>query len=134
MCFAVARSLIELSASWTFYPQTHPAAPVTPRGIFGDPALSLDIVKTALLCIVRKGDDHTSRQLTLSLLLVEGPMTVRALSDAMNIGKPAVTRAIDRLVTDKYLVRADDPDDRRSVLVSLTPAGRKFVADMVHPG
>jgi len=96
--------------------------------------LSLDIVKTALLCIVRKGDDHTSRQLTLSLLLVEGPMTVRALSDAMNIGKPAVTRAIDRLVTDKYLVRADDPDDRRSVLVSLTPAGRKFVADMVHPG
>ena len=91
------------------------------------------MVKAALLKIVRKGDDHTSRQLTLGLLLSGKPMTVRALADAMNIGKPAVTRAIDRLVTDKYLVRADDPDDRRSVLVSLTPAGRKFIADMTAP-
>ena len=92
---------------------------------------AIDIIKSALLGIVRKGDDHTSRQILLMLCLRSGPGTVRALADEMGVIKPAIVRGVNRLEVDHYAERRPDPPDRRSVKIVLTKRGEKFVDDML---
>jgi len=76
--------------------------------------------------------DLTTRQLALLLHvgLTEGPHTVRGLAEALRFSKPAVTRALDRLTALGWLLRARDPRDRRSVLVTVTDGGRSFLLDL----
>ena len=56
--------------------------------------------------------------------------TVRGLSAALNISKPAVTRALDRLADFELVRRKSDPSDGRSILVQRTPAGSAFMRDI----
>jgi DNA-binding MarR family transcriptional regulator len=44
-----------------------------------------------------------------------------------HVTPPAATLLIESLVEAKLLVRVLDPDDRRSVRISLTPKGRKLL-------
>jgi len=90
--------------------------------------LTIEQFRDILISLVRAGDDHTTRQMALLLCLREGSATVRGLAERMGVSKPVVTRAVDRGVEDLYVERLPDPDDRRSVLVSLTVPGRKFVS------
>lgn len=90
--------------------------------------MTLEGFRDVMVELVRGNDDHTSRQLALFLVLRDGPETVRALAKRLGVTKPVVTRAVDRGVEDLYVERRDDPADRRSVLVALTPSGQKFVA------
>lgn len=84
------------------------------------------------LALTRKLPDLTTRQLALLLhvALIPAPHTVRGLAQALQVSKPAVTRALDRLGAAGFLERARDPLDRRSVLVSLTPEGRAFLGEL----
>ena len=74
--------------------------------------------------------DLTTRQLALLLHvgLMRPPHTVRGLSQTLGFSKPAVTRALDRLVGLSFVERQRDPRDRRSVLIHLTRAGEAFLA------
>lgn len=76
--------------------------------------------------------DLTTRQLALLLHvgLTPGPHTVRGLAETLRFSKPAVTRALDRLTALGWLLRTRDPQDRRSVLVTLTDTGRGFLGDL----
>lgn len=47
------------------------------------------------------------------------------IADLLRITGPSATLIIDRLVDKGELVRAEDPDDRRVVRLSLTDAGKK---------
>lgn len=89
-------------------------------------------VRTALLRLVRNGNDLTARQLLALILCGEEPRTIRGLAETLNVSKPAITRAVDRLAEANYVKRADDPNDRRSVLVNITAAGRKFVEKLLE--
>jgi DNA-binding MarR family transcriptional regulator len=82
-----------------------------------------------LIRAVRNGDDHTTRQLAMMLCLREKgkTATVRSLAAELNVIRPVVSRGIDRLVEDRYVERLPDPEDRRSVLMRLTPAGQSYV-------
>ena len=61
--------------------------------------------------------------------MTEGPHTVRGLAENLNISKPAVTRAIDRLSTLEMVRRKSDENDRRSVLVQRTVKGSVFLRE-----
>lgn len=50
------------------------------------------------------------------------------LAEAVLISSGGMTKVIDRLVRAGLVERAVDPNDRRGVLVSLTPAGRDMSA------
>src|ERR1700712_2115341 len=56
-----------------------------------------------------------------------GPMTPGQLARSEHVQPPSMTRIIERLEARGFLRRDPDPDDRRQVLVSRTPAGNDFV-------
>ncbi len=51
-------------------------------------------------------------------------LSVGALAEAAGVTPPTATRMLDCLVRDGHAERRHSVDDRRAVLVSLTPSGR----------
>ena len=87
---------------------------------------ALDLWRRTLARAIR-GDapDLTQRQLAilLAVYLTQPPHTVRGLAAQLQISKPAVTRALDRLAAFDFAKRKPDSEDRRSVLVQRTVKG-----------
>lgn len=80
--------------------------------------------------LVKIGSDLSIRQIhILFTLLDQGSLTVKALheNEGSPIDKPGVSRAVSRLKDLGYVNRQEHPNDRRTVLVSLTQTGRSFV-------
>ncbi len=94
-------------------------------GIFRDTIVSL---------VRREGVDLSARQLGvfLTCYLNEGGHTVRGLAHDLNVSKPAITRALDRLTELDFVRRKVDPADRRSVLVQRTVKGAAFLRETRH--
>lgn len=93
---------------------------------------ALDIWRGAIVESVRRDSpDLSARQMAIltTIYLVQKPHTVRGLAETLNIAKPAVTRAIDRLSELGLVRRKPDPDDRRSVLVQRTVKGSVFLTE-----
>ncbi|WP_394344010.1 MarR family transcriptional regulator [Sphingomonas baiyangensis] len=81
---------------------------------------------------VRSGEpDLTNRQMALLMLvyLEPGPHTVRGLARALNVSKPVVTRALNRLGALGYLRRQRDDSDKRNIFVAQTSEGADFLAE-----
>lgn len=95
----------------------------------------LDLLRRTMTELVRKNgnaSDLTARQtaVLLCVYLTPPPHTVRALARDLNISKPAVSRAIDRLSILGFLKRRTDENDRRSVNLSRTLAGAEYVSEL----
>jgi DNA-binding MarR family transcriptional regulator len=91
------------------------------------------ILRDTIVALVRRdGPDLSARQLGvfLTVYLTDGPHTVRGLAAELNVSKPAITRALDRLGELDLARRKVDPMDRRSVLVQRTLKGAAFLRDM----
>ena len=87
---------------------------------------------TTVALVRRDGPDLSARQLGvfLTCYLHEAPHTVRGLAADLNVSKPAITRALDRLGELDLARRKVDPMDRRSVLVQRTLKGTAFLRDL----
>jgi len=87
---------------------------------------------TTVALVRRDGPDLSARQLGvfLTVYLSPGPHTVRGLAQDLNVSKPAITRALDRLGELDLARRKVDPMDRRSVLVQRTLKGSVFLRDL----
>jgi DNA-binding MarR family transcriptional regulator len=66
----------------------------------------------------------------LWVLWVWGELGANAFAEAVGISRPTATGVLRTLERRGWLARRPDPDDRRSVLVSLTPAGRATIEDL----
>ena len=91
------------------------------------------IFRDTIVALVRRdGPDLSSRQLgvILTCYLQDGGHTVRGLAAELNVSKPAITRALDRLGELDLARRKVDPMDRRSVLVQRTTKGQAFLRDL----
>ena len=88
--------------------------------------------ETVVSLVRRDGPDLSARQLGvfLTVYLGEGPHTVRGLAASLNVSKPAITRALDRLEEFKLARRKTDPKDRRSVLVQRTDRGAALLREI----
>lgn len=66
----------------------------------------------------------------LSILLEAGePIPLSRLATRLACVKSNVTQLVDRLETEGLVARIDDPNDRRSVLASITELGRERSAE-----
>jgi DNA-binding MarR family transcriptional regulator len=98
-----------------------------------DTAERVDLLRHAIVTLVRRdGPDLTARQLSVFLIcyLEHEAQTVRGLAAKLNVAKPAITRALDRLAEYDLVRRKQDPLDRRSVLVQRTTTGTAFLRDL----
>ena len=91
------------------------------------------VLRDTIVSLVRRdGPDLSARQLGvfLTCYLRDGGHTVRGLAAELNVSKPAITRALDRLGELDLARRKVDPLDRRSVLVQRTLKGAAFLRDL----
>ena len=99
------------------------------------PMQALDLWRQVLVKTVRGGGpDLSARQLAivLTVYLTPPPHTVRGLAALLDVSKPAITRALDRLGILGLARRKRDEDDRRSVLVQRTVKGSVFLRDFAE--
>lgn len=75
--------------------------------------------------------DLSARQtaVLMCVYLEEGPHTVRSLAARLKVTKAVISRAIDRLKSYNYILRADDPRDGRSIVLRRTPDGINYLRD-----
>jgi DNA-binding MarR family transcriptional regulator len=62
----------------------------------------------------------------LCRLAAEGPMPAKALAEALALHAPNLTTIVERLAERGLVSRERNRLDRRSVLIALTPAGRRL--------
>jgi DNA-binding MarR family transcriptional regulator len=63
-----------------------------------------------------------SQSAILSSLDRRGPMSMSRLAKVEAISRPSATGIVSRLIDKGLIVRTDDPEDRRSAIVAITPA------------
>lgn len=96
------------------------------------PVEALDLWRGAIVESVRRdGPDLSARQmaLLLTVYITPPPHTVRGLAEALQVSKPAITRAVDRLAEYGLVKRKIDEKDRRSVLIQRTVKGSVYLRE-----
>lgn len=74
------------------------------------------------------GAPTQTETLVLGFLDERGAMTASALSAAQHVRPQTMGEALDGLEERGWVARSPHPTDRRQLLISLTPAGRKALA------
>jgi DNA-binding MarR family transcriptional regulator len=84
-----------------------------------------------LLRRLRREDDagglNAPRLSALSVIVFAGPITLGDLARAEQVRPPTMTRIVDALLALSLAVKEPHPEDKRSTLISATPAGRKLL-------
>jgi DNA-binding MarR family transcriptional regulator len=91
--------------------------------------LRLAIARTARRLRQEAGEELSPSQ-TAALATIDrhGPLTPSELAARERIQRPTVTRVVARLEESGLVQRTRDPQDGRSSLVALSPAGRELLA------
>ena len=98
-----------------------------------DRASALSLWRNVTVTSVKAEEpDLTARQLAVLMTVSLGnpPHTVRGLAGELNVGKPAITRALDTLSRYELVTRRRDPQDGRNVLIEKTPKGDVYLSGL----
>lgn len=78
--------------------------------------------------------DLTIRQLQVLAYLRWSPdATAQQLAEALGVSTPTMSGIVDRVTTKGWVGRRSDPEDRRRLLLRLTPAAERILADLETP-
>lgn len=64
---------------------------------------------------------------SLVILSSKGPSTLAHLAGELGVTASTAQRQIDRLVGQELVTRRENPNDRREVVIAITPAGKRIV-------
>lgn len=64
---------------------------------------------------------------SLVILDSKGPSTLAHLAGELGVTASTAQRQVDRLVGQELVSRRENPQDRREVVIAVTPAGRRIV-------
>jgi DNA-binding MarR family transcriptional regulator len=93
--------------------------------------LRLGITRTARRMRQEAGVDLSpSLSAALSTVAGHGPLTPSELAARERVQRPTATKILARLEAPGLVVRTPDPQDRRSSLVSVTPAGQALLDEL----
>src|SRR6266550_2472666 len=82
--------------------------------------------KHGLMNIAEKHNLTVMQMYTLCLLDASSSVPMNSLSGMLQCDASNVTGIIDRLFIHKYIKREENPQDRRSKMITLTPKGAKL--------
>ena len=74
----------------------------------------------------------TCIEIITNLGMLNEPLLVQDLADWGNVSAPCISRSCDALEIKKLINRTRDKQDRRKVFISLTPQGKRLLANMVE--
>lgn len=113
----------------------------SPMAVIGRLVRLSAIINNELQQVFVKFDLNIGEFDVLATLLRSGKpyaLTPNSLFKALMLSSGAMTNRVDRLELKKLVKRTPDPNDRRSIIVSLTPKGleliNKAISDHVHKG
>jgi DNA-binding MarR family transcriptional regulator len=69
--------------------------------------------------------DRAGAALLYKLYVHRDSLRVTTLADLLGVDAPTVTRKVQQLEHEGYVVRHPDPDDRRATRIELSPSGRR---------
>jgi DNA-binding MarR family transcriptional regulator len=61
-----------------------------------------------------------------------GSMSMGEIADGLGVNPSNASRSCDRLLAAGLILREEHPEDRRRVVVELTPAGERLIADVMR--
>src|SRR4051794_16699995 len=70
----------------------------------------------------------------LSLLLLDGPLTVKELAGMLRVAPTTVSLIVSELSRKGVLVRREDDADRRRRIIDISAASRPAIAQWLSPG
>ena len=70
----------------------------------------------------------------LSLLLLDGPLTVSQLAGMLGVAPTTVSLIVSDLSRKGVLVRREDDADRRRRIIDISPQSRPAIAQWLSPG
>ncbi|MGA9100750.1 MarR family winged helix-turn-helix transcriptional regulator [Aeromicrobium sp.] len=92
--------------------------------------LARSVVRLARRLRQERNTELTPTQLAvLGTVMVMGPATPSAIAARENVRPPSVTRTLNCLADDGYIVREPHPDDGRQVLVRLSDKGELLLTE-----
>lgn len=68
-------------------------------------------------------------QYSVLAALLNGPLTVGQLAEREQIQAPSMTRIVKGLEVAGYIARGKNPQDKRQVLVQITPTGSSILSN-----
>jgi DNA-binding MarR family transcriptional regulator len=92
----------------------------------------------ALLGVVARSMAGALEQVTLPQFRVlvvlsrSGPLRSGALAKHVGVHQSTFTRTADRLVAGGWVTRQASPENRREVIIALTPSGQELVQDVMR--
>ena len=90
------------------------------------------LVSITVRALTSVSDEVTLPQLrTLVVVSIQGPQTVSALADRLDVHASTMTRMCSRLVARGQVVRKPSALDRREVVIELTPQGQGLVDEVM---
>lgn len=69
---------------------------------------------------------------TLVVLQAHGSTRLNQLASRLGVGSSTALRSVDRLIAAGFVVRAENQQDRREVVIGLTESGRRLVAEVTE--
>jgi DNA-binding MarR family transcriptional regulator len=91
------------------------------------------LVAVSARSIAAVDDTITLPQFRLLVVLhAQGQQKVTNVADSLGVNPSTATRTIDRLITAGLVDRQTNPNSRREMQISLTPAGRKVVRSVTR--
>ncbi|MDB5237230.1 MAG: MarR family transcriptional regulator [Parcubacteria group bacterium] len=69
---------------------------------------------------------------TLRYIQEAGTPDMQAVAEYLRVKSPSATRLIGSLVSEGLLARVPDADDRRRILLALTPSGKRMLDTATH--
>jgi DNA-binding MarR family transcriptional regulator len=70
---------------------------------------------------------YAGQEQVLFMLDEHGPLSLAELAEKLDVRAPTITKTVTRMEAQGFLSRAISRDDARSVIISLTPGGRRML-------
>jgi DNA-binding MarR family transcriptional regulator len=103
-----------------------------PRASLTDLLYRVEQQRRALLAeMLLPRDLNLSQWVALCALAKTSPCTMTELAQTCAADRTSLTRTIDNLVARDLVIRSTPPNDRRTVRVEASPAGRRLAADLL---
>ena len=81
--------------------------------------------------LARENGLSISQIMALGIVARRGPRTISEMAEKLGVSNAAASQLLEKLVQQGFISRSEDPNDRRSKIVTSTEKGRKML-ETIH--